>query len=283
MWRAFEDRGGERPDWRRIDGGEMRLHRLAGLLLSLGDAEDRVHRHQVLAGRDAALLAQMALDEVRTVGHVFGHVVPAVFLDDGVEKIERGIVVRGIGGDHLAAELRLEEIERGLRHVGGAHELRVVLIRHGDHHHAVERTVLVLEARIDRIEVVGLEREQVAVALPAHEVVQGLEDRGIRDELVVLDLLIDLLVQHVAEAAGDRHLDAGIPLLEDLGQALPLRGRASDIEHEGAFGLGLGVDLVATFGPGRPRHRDSQTECERRGGAPRHGAHDDPPCGIILG
>jgi hypothetical protein len=37
--------------------------------------------------------------------------------------------------------------------------------------------------------------------LPAHEVLQHLEDRGIDLELAVLDLLVDLLVQHVACAA----------------------------------------------------------------------------------
>jgi hypothetical protein len=79
--------------------------------------------------------------------------------------------------------------------------------------------------------------------LPAHEVVQGLEDRRVDRELAVLELLVDFFVEHVGEAASDRDLDAGITLLEDFCLCLPGRGWPSDIEYEGPFGFGLGIKL----------------------------------------
>jgi hypothetical protein len=83
----------------------------------------------------------------------------------------------------------------------------------------------------------------VVFRLPAHEILQRLEDRGVNLELVVLELLIDLFVEHVGEAPRDRHLDAGITLLEDFRFRLPGCGRSSDVEHEGALGPPLGVEF----------------------------------------
>ena len=56
----------------------------------------------------------------------------------------------------------------------------------------------------------------MALRLPAHEIVQGLEHREVDLELAGGELGIDLLVEHVGKAAGDRNFDAGIALLEDL-------------------------------------------------------------------
>ena len=98
--------------------GEMRGHRLAFLFHRFGDVEDRIDGNDVSAGGDAALLAEMTLDEVRLVEHVLVHPVPAVFPHYVMEQPERGVVVRRIGRHRLAAELRLEKIKRGVRYVG---------------------------------------------------------------------------------------------------------------------------------------------------------------------
>ena len=121
--------------------------------------------------------------------------------------------------------------------------LRVDHVRHGDHHGGVERAVRVLEARVDGVEAVRFVLQELAFRLPAHEVVQGLEDSRVDLELAVLELLVDFLVEHVGEAARDRDLDAGITLLEDFRLRLPRRGRPADIEHEGTLGFGLGIKL----------------------------------------
>ena len=222
----------------------------------------------------------MALDEVRLVGHVLVHVVPAVFQHDLVEQPERRVVVGRVGRDHPALELRLEKIRRRVRHVGRGDVLGVVHVGHGVHHHAVERAVGVLEALVDGVEARRLVRQQLSLRLPAHEILQGLEDRGIDLELAVLDLLVDLLVQHVAEAACDRDLDAGIALLEDARRRLPWRGRPADIEHERAFGFGGGVDRVGGLrvgGEGRRRHKAEQGKRRGDTASVRECGHDCPP------
>ena len=195
----------------------------------------------------------MALDEVRLLRHVFVHVAPAVFLHDVVEDPQRDVVVGRIGGDDLALELRLEEIERRVRHVGGGDLFGVVHVGHDIHHRRPEGAVGVLERRIHLVEAGGLERQQPAFGFPAHEVGDGLQDRGIDLELSGGDLLIDLLVEHVGEAAADRNLDAGIAVLENLRARLPGRRRAADIERERAFALW-------------PWHRDRRAIARLRGG-----------------
>ena len=121
-------------------------------------------------------------------------------------------------------------------------------VRHGNDHDAIERAVLVLEACVDGIEALRLVVHEVAFRLPAHEVLQGLEDRGVNLELVVLELLLDLFVEHVGEAPRDRHFDAGITLLEDFRLRLPRCGRPPDIKHEGAFGPSPGLELQLCAG-----------------------------------
>ena len=285
MRRGLEDRAGERPDRRRVDRGEMRLHRLARLLLHRGDVEDRIERHPVLPRRDAALLAEMPLDEVRLVGHVLVHVVPAVFQHDLVEQPQGRVVVGRVGRDHPALELRFEKIRRRVRHVGRGDVLGVVHVGHGVHHHAVERALGVLEALIDGVEARRLVGQQLPLRLPAHEILQGLEDRGIDLELAVLDLLVDLLVEHVAEAACDRDLDAGIALLEDARRRLPRRGRPADIEHERAFGFGRGVDGVGALragGKGGGGDEASRASVAVSTASARECGHDRPPQYVLL-
>ena len=52
----------------------------------------------------------MALNEFRLLRHILVHVVPAVFFDDGIEVVERGIVIGRVGADQLALELGFQEI-----------------------------------------------------------------------------------------------------------------------------------------------------------------------------
>jgi hypothetical protein len=90
--------------------------------------------------------------------------------------------------------------------------------------------------------------------------------------------LVDLLVEHVAEAACYRDLDAGIALLEDPRRRLPRRGRPADIEHERAFGLGGGVDVVGGLrarGEGAGEGKNDQ--CSSRDAPARGCGHDRPP------
>src|SRR5580692_5778397 len=117
MRRVLEDGAQQRPDRQRVAGREMRLHRLALALQPFGDVEDGIERDEVLARADAALLAEMALNERRLLRHVLVHVAPAVFLHDVIEYPQRDVVVSRIGGDDLALELRFEEIRGRVRDV----------------------------------------------------------------------------------------------------------------------------------------------------------------------
>ena len=190
----------------------------------------------------------MALDEVRLVGHVAVHPAPAVFLHDQVEQVERRIVVVRIDADELALERGLEEIQRRLRHILGANEFGVVGVSDGVGGERHIGAVRIAQVRHDLLEAVGLEREQLAPLLPVHEVLHGLEEREVDLELAGGELLLDPLVEHVAEAARHRHLDARELLLELLDARLIGRGRPAGIEQQRLLGLRLFVELVDGLG-----------------------------------
>ena len=118
---AVKGQMGSGSDCGKGDG----LHQ-AQIFLVHADAGDGIEGDEVFARRDAAHHAEMALDEIRLVGHVAVHVGPAIFLDDAVEIVERGVVIGGIAGDDFALEARVEEVEGRARHVFGLHQVGVV-------------------------------------------------------------------------------------------------------------------------------------------------------------
>src|SRR5262249_20840661 len=140
---------------------------------------------------------------------------------------------------------------------------------------AVECAVVVLEARVDGIEADRLVCQQMTLCFPAHEVLQGLEDRSVDLEFAGGDLRVDLLVEHIGESAADRNLDAGIALLENLRSGFPRRGRTADIEYESCLGLRCGVEFVERLRSDRWR-RSQCGECDESGrerqpaNVPRH-------------
>ena len=167
-----------------------------------------IERDEVRAGGDRARDAEMALHPVGLVRQVFVDVVGAVFLGEGVKQIERRVVVMRIAGDHLAAEFGLEEIERRLRRCLRLQLLRVVGIGQQADIPDDEGPVGILERLVDGVEALRLEGEHLSLLLPAHEVLRGLEQHHVGFQLAVLELLLDLLIQHIAEAAFDRHRQA---------------------------------------------------------------------------
>src|SRR5262245_36729829 len=110
-----------------------------------------------------------------------------------------------------------------------------------------ERAVGILERLVDGVEALRLEGEHLALALPAHEILRSLEQHHVGGELAVLELLLDPLVEHVAEAALDRHREAGKLALEFARQRLVVGHRAAGIDRQRLFRLGLGVELVQGF------------------------------------
>ena len=205
----------------------------------------------------------MALHPVGLVGDIFVEIVGAVFLRDGVEQIERRVVVVRIAGDHLAAELGLEEIERRFRRVFRLHVLGVVGIGERADVPDDERAVGILERLVDGVEALRLEGEHLALSLPAHEILRGLEQHHVGCELSILELLLDPLIEHVAEAAFDRHREAGKLAFEFARQRLVVRHRAAGIDRERFFVLGLGVELVDASRLGRDHRTGERRQQDR--------------------
>ena len=127
----------------------------------------------------------------------FVHVVPAVFPDDGIERVERRVVVRGICRHELAGELGFEKIERRFRHFGRRNKLAVVGV--GQQHHAGrgEGAVLVAKPRIDAVVTFRLERQQHTGFFPGDEILRGLENCHVDLELLRGHLRVDPAVKHV--------------------------------------------------------------------------------------
>ena len=94
----------------------------------------------------------------------------------------------------------------------------------------------------------GLNGEQHALLLPVHEILHGLEEGQVDFELAGGHLLLDALVEHVAEAAGDGDGDAGELLLELLDARFVRRGRSAGIEHQRLLGLRFFVKLFEGLG-----------------------------------
>jgi hypothetical protein len=94
--------------------------------------------------------------------------------------------------------------------------------------------------------------------------------------------LFDALVEHVAEAARHRDLDARVAFLEALGHGLEDRGRPACVQHERLLGFRLLVNLVKAFGLDRRRHGDRSEKNEQcRNALRNHNPHDSPPTTIM--
>src|SRR5262249_14290777 len=119
-----------------------------------------------------------------------------------------------------------------------------------------EGAVRILERGIDGLEAFRLEGEHFSLSLPAHEILRGLEQHHVGSELAVLELLLDLLIEHVAESALDRDRKAGKFLLEFRRQRFVVRHRSTGIDHQRFLVLGLGVKLVECFSARRTRKRE---------------------------
>src|SRR5262249_48776676 len=121
-----------------------------------------------------------------------------------------------------------------------------------------------------------------SLSLPAHEILRGLEQHHVGGELTILELLLDLLIEHVAESALDRNCEAGKLLLELPRQRLVVRHRSARIDHHRFFVFGLGVKLVECFSARRTRKHEHTarrpTDRSRDGeSGPTHPLHGYSP------
>src|ERR1700736_6804937 len=65
-------------------------------------AHGGVEAHEAFARAEAARAAEMTLNEFWLLLHVLRHVTPAIFLHDGGEGEESGVVIRRIGADDFS-------------------------------------------------------------------------------------------------------------------------------------------------------------------------------------
>src|SRR5262249_21908796 len=93
-------------------------------------------------------------------------------------------------------------------------------------------------------------------------------DREVGLDALARELLLDPAIEAIAEAAGERDLDAGKTLLEVPDPALVRTGRPGAVENERLLELRLGVELVHALGARAPRpagkRRDEQRKRKRR-------------------
>ena len=280
--RVLEDRGAHQEHRRRVGLREDRLDRFA-LRLEPRRGRGGIEGRELLARGDCVRHRGVAgCHEARLLRHVLVHVVPAVFLHDHVEHRNGGVIFGRIGGDELAPKPGLKKIERGFRHLGRRQELGVVGVDDGVDADRGEGAVLVLVGRIDRVRALGLEQEQRARLLPLAEVLDGLKDREIRLHAFGRELLLDLLIEAVAQAAGERDGDAGKALLEVLDPAVMGAGRAGAVEHQRLLELGLLVQRVHALGMRERCATDGQRD-ERHQHPPRlrQGAHGRSSLGQV--
>jgi len=108
-------------------------------------------------------------------------------------------------------------------------------------------------AALNFVETLRLVVEEFSILLPANKILQRLEHGEIDLEFTGLELRVDLRVKHVAEAAGDRHVHAGIARGEILCRSIPGRRRSARVENDAAFGLCLLVERVEALRPRRRR------------------------------
>jgi hypothetical protein len=94
--------------------------------------------------------------------------------------------------------------------------------------------------------------------VPAVIIRDRLELDVIGGDLLVLELLIDLEIEDVAEAAFGRDLDAGEALLERIGAGLGRRWTRAGINRQRAFGFCLFIKLIERLGPRRQRREDDR-------------------------
>ena len=98
MRRILEDPGRRIIDRDGVGLGENERDGLPGFLQIEDGGGRRVQGDEVIAGSDRARHAEMSLDEVWLVGHIAVDVVPTVFPRDGMEQVERRIVVMRLPG-----------------------------------------------------------------------------------------------------------------------------------------------------------------------------------------
>src|SRR5580704_16937211 len=106
MRRIFQDAACGKEDRRVVCLGHDDLQVATADPRTIADIEADEISARSYASRNIA----MALDEIGLVGHILRHVTPTVFLDDQIEIVERRVVVGGINGDDVAAELGFEKI-----------------------------------------------------------------------------------------------------------------------------------------------------------------------------
>ena len=81
--------------------------------------------------------------------------------------------------------------------------------------------------------------------------------------MLIGDLLLDLLVECVAQAAGERDRDARILLLEIFDPALERLRRPGAIERHAALGLGPLIERVSALGADGIRKTDQKDNAEQ--------------------
>src|SRR6266576_1245931 len=192
----------------------------------------------------------MSLNETRLVRHVAVHILPSIFLDDAVESVERRIVIGGIAGDHFALETRLQKIKSRARHLIRLHQIGIVGVDMRVDLDADIGSVRVRKAAVDFIETWRLVVEEFSILLPANKILQRLEHGEIGLEFSGLELSVDLRVEHIAEAAGDRNVHSMIARGKILRRSLPGCRRSARVENDAALGLCLLIECVQALRSG---------------------------------
>src|SRR5258706_10979490 len=158
--------------------------------------------------------SQVSANPRRVVRNILVHELPAVFLNNRIEQIERDIVVVRIARDDLAFEFWLQEILGRSWNVDSSDGLSVVGIRQRVHRHADILAVRILETLMNLVPTFRLERHQHALLLPSVIVLERLKYRQIDAQFSFGNLAIDDRGQNVAEICGQLDLDARKALLK---------------------------------------------------------------------
>ena len=251
MGGILEDCAKLSPDRDGIGCRERHIDRLAFALLHHRMVQHHVEGREALSGAHAAYHAEVTLNELRLGCHIVVHILPAVFLDDGLERKEGRVIVVWVGRDQLAAEHGLEKIERRSRRVLARHQLGIEGRRDREHVDRRVRPVRVAKARIERLESLHLERQQRALPLPADEFLHRLEGHEIDVKLAVRNLLVDRGRKSARITAGHPHFDAGEARLVLFHPAFIEPRRSAAIDRQRALAFRPGVDLVEGLGTQR--------------------------------
>jgi hypothetical protein len=117
------------------------------------------------------------------------------------KAVETGGIICRIGADEFAPDLRLQEIGRRFWYVFQPNVFGVVTVKNRICRHRHPRAVPVFGAGADLVESLRLEMQQQSARVPGDKILNALQDHQIGLDLLRPDLLFDLGVEEVTQAA----------------------------------------------------------------------------------